>query len=125
MNNEQSNRQLLITAWAQERQASSAAFRGHDLATAWAHLERAHILSQPLAGRHVRTHLAMLRFAVRTLRPHEVAGQVFRALVAAPGTWSGRYPIGNTGGANVSAFAPMVVPSDLQRLLEPNVEVAS
>jgi hypothetical protein len=27
-------------------------------------------------------------------------------------------PVGNTGGANVSAFRPMPVPEDLQRLLE-------
>jgi Protein of unknown function (DUF3703) len=77
-----------------------------------------------MAGRHVRTHLAMLRFAFRTFRPHEVAGQLFRTLVAAPGSWSGRYPLGNTGGANVSAFAPMDIPHDLQSLLAPN-EVVS
>jgi hypothetical protein len=124
MNTQTSNRQRLITAWTQERQASTEAFRRHDLSTAWAHLERAHILSQPMAGRHVRTHLAMLRFAVRTVRGHEVAGQLFRTAVAAPGTWSGRYPLGNTGGADVSAFAPMPVPADLQRLFESDFEVA-
>jgi Protein of unknown function (DUF3703) len=70
-----------------------------------------------MAGRHVRTHLAMLRIAFRTVRPHEVVGQVFRTLVAAPGSWSGRYPLGNTGGANVSAFTPMEIPHDLQPLL--------
>jgi Protein of unknown function (DUF3703) len=125
MNTAESSRQRLITAWTQERHASTEAFRRHDLPTAWAHLERAHILSQPMAGRHVRTHLAMLRFAVRTLRYHEVVGQLFRTLLAAPGTWSGRYPLGNTGGANVSAFAPMTVPSDLRGPLELNPEVAS
>jgi hypothetical protein len=118
MNTQQPNRQRLITAWIEERLAATDAFRRHDHPMAWAHLERAHILSQPMAGRHVRTHLAMLRFAVRTLRRHEVAGQLLRTLVAAPGTWSGRYPLGNTGGANVSAFAPMTVPPDLQQLLE-------
>jgi Protein of unknown function (DUF3703) len=124
MNTEESNRQRLIMAWTEERHASTAAFRRHDLSMAWAHLERAHILSQPMAGRHVRTHLAMLRFAIRTLRPHEVVGQLLRTLVAAPGTWSGRYPHGNTGGADVSAFAPMTVPADLQRLLESDFEVS-
>ena len=118
------NRQQLIMAWTQERHASTEAIRRHDRSSAWAHLERAHILSQPMAGRHVRTHLAMLRFAARTLRPHEVAGQLFRTAVAAPGTWSGRYPLGNTGGADVSAFAPMAVPADLQRLLESDFEAA-
>jgi Protein of unknown function (DUF3703) len=118
------NRQPLITAWNQERLAAAEALRRNDPTQAWAHLERAHILSQPMAGRHVRTHMAMLRFAVRSFRPHEVAGQLFRTLVAAPGSWSGRYPLGNTGGANVSAFAPMDIPRDIQPLLAPNKAVS-
>ena len=122
MNTDISNRQRLVAAWAIERQASKDAMRRHDLNTAWARLERAHIISQPIAGRHVRTHLAMLRFAIRARRADEIAGQLFRTIVAAPGTWSGRYPRGNTGGANVSVFAPMVVPADLQPLVEVNVE---
>ena len=117
MNTETPNRQPLITAWNQERDAAAQAIRDNDPSQAWAHLERAHILSQPMAGRHVRTHLAMLRFAVRTRKAHEVAGQVFRTLVAAPGSWSGKYPLGNTGGADVSAFAPMDIPDDLRPLL--------
>ena len=125
MNSETPNRQRLITTWTQERRAATEAIRRNDPSQAWNHLERAHILSQPMAGRHVRTHLAMLRFAVRTVRPHEVVGQLFRTLVAAPGSWSGRYPLGNTGGANVSAFAPMEIPDDLRPLLTPNFEVAS
>ncbi|MCU1397164.1 MAG: hypothetical protein JWN62_273 [Acidimicrobiales bacterium] len=124
MNNAGSNGPSLTAAWAQERHASTAAFHRQDLSTAWTHLERAHILSQPTAGRHVRTHLAMLRFAIRTRRCSEIAGQLFRTAIAAPGTWSGRYPLGNTGGANVSAFAAMTVPTDLQRLLEADFEEA-
>jgi hypothetical protein len=82
-------------------------------------LERAHILSQPLAGAHVRTHLAMLAYALRRRDRHEIVGQVLRVIVAGPGSWTGRYPVGNTGGANVSAFRPMPVPDDLRPLLEP------
>jgi hypothetical protein len=119
------NQQRLISAWAEERHAAAQAIRRNERSQAWTHLERAHILSQPMAGRHVRTHLAMLRFALRTARPHEVAGQVFRTLVAAPGSWSGRYPLGNTGGADVSAFATMDIPHDLQQLIAPNFEVVS
>jgi hypothetical protein len=111
--------QLLITAWEEERHAAAQAIRRDDPPEAWNHLERAHILSQPMAARHVRTHLAMLRFAVRSRRPHEVAGQLFRTLVAAPGSWSGRYPLGNTGGADVSAFAAMEIPDDLRALVAP------
>ncbi|HEX2783951.1 MAG TPA: DUF3703 domain-containing protein [Ilumatobacteraceae bacterium] len=113
------NQQRLITAWVEERHAAAQAIRRNDRSQAWIHLERAHILSQSMAGRHVRTHLAMLRFALRSFRPHEVAGQLFRTLVAAPGSWSGRYPLGNTGGADVSAFAPMPIPHDLRPMLAP------
>jgi hypothetical protein len=116
--------QSLIAAWSRERKASAAASRRGDDAAAWAHLERAHILSQPLAGRHVRTHLAMLRFAVRTGRVREVVGQTFRVLVAAPGSWSGRYPVGNTGGSDVSAFVRMPVPADLRALLQADAKAA-
>ena len=49
----------------------------------------------------------------------ESVGQLFRILVAAPGSWTGRYPAGNTGGANVSAFEPMPLPDDLRDLLAP------
>jgi hypothetical protein len=30
----------------------------------------------------------------------------------------GRLPVGNTGGANVSAFKPMAIPPELERLFE-------
>jgi hypothetical protein len=106
-------------AWAAEREAARAARRHRDARNQWSHLERAHIISQAMAGRHVRTHLAMIRFALRRHDAHEIAGQAFRVLVAAPGSWSGRYPVGNTGGANVSAFEKMPIPDDLRALCEP------
>ena len=109
----------LCEAWAREMSFARDARTQHEVARSWAHLERAHILSQPLAGRHVRTHLAMLAFGVRTGRPREIVGQSVRLAVAAPGTWLGRYPVGNTGGAGVSAFAVIPLPEDLRPLLEP------
>lgn len=107
----------LQQAWANECAAARQARTAGDTTTAWAHLERAHILSQPLAGPHVRTHIAMLGVATRRRDVHEVIGQLFRVVVAAPGTVTGRYPVGNTGGADVSAFAPMPVPDDLRELV--------
>ena len=83
----------------------------------WRHLERAHILSQPLAGLHLRTHGAMLAASVRRRDGREIAGQLLRLVLAVPGSVSGRYPVGNTGGADVSAFSPMAVPDDLRPLL--------
>jgi len=91
------------------------------VASEWKHLERAHILSQPMAGAHVRTHVAMLAYGLRRRDAHEIVGQLLRLVVAAPGSWTGRYPVGNTGGADVSALRPMPVPDDLRAMLESKV----
>ena len=113
------NRPALVDAWRAEMASAASARREGDRDRAWTHLERAHIVSQPLAGRHVRTHLAMLGHATRAGKPKEALGQLFRIIVAAPGSWTGKYPVGNTGGADVSAFEPMPIPDDLRQLLEP------
>ncbi len=88
-----------------------------DLGAAWHHLERAHILSQPFGWPHVRVHLAMLGLGWRTRDAREVAGQLVRVLVAAPGSWLGRFPVGNTGRARVGLMRPMAIPLDLQEQL--------
>ena len=108
----------LLAPWSTEIAASREARRTGDRAAAWRHLERAHVISQPLAGPHVRTHLAMLRFALRTADLREIVGQLFRIVVAAPGSLTGRYPAGNTGGSNVSAFKPMPIPDDLTTIVQ-------
>jgi uncharacterized protein DUF3703 len=110
-------RARLVTAWQLELNAASTARAAGDTPIEWAHLERAHILSQPMAVRHVRTHMSMLSYALRHRDRREVIGQMFRLTVAAPGSWTGRYPVGNTGGANVSAFTPMNIPEDFVSLL--------
>ena len=107
----------LRLAWAAERERARGARRDGDRASEWHHLERAHILSQPMAWPHLRTHAAMLGVAWRRRDRHEIAGQVVRLLLAAPGSLTGRYPLGNTGGADISAFQPMPVPADLRPLL--------
>jgi hypothetical protein len=85
---------------------------------AWQHLERAHVLSQAHAGPHLRVHLRMFGFAWRQRDTQELLGQLPRLLVAAPGSWLGRAPRGNTGGARVGILTPMPIPSDLQAQLE-------
>jgi hypothetical protein len=72
-----------------------------------------------MAVAHVRTHLAMLAAGVRRRDRAEVLGQLLRTLVAGPGSVTGRYPVGNTGGADVGALQPMPIPDDLCGLLEP------
>ena len=108
----------LREAWSREMAAARTARSSNDSQTEWTHLERAHILSQPLAGEHVRTHAAMFGAAARRRDRHEIVGQAFRLIVAGPGSLTGRYPVGNTGGANVNAFKSMTIPEDLQALLD-------
>jgi hypothetical protein len=86
-------------------------------AEAWTALERAHVLSQAYALPHVRVHLRMLAWAWRHRAVRELLGQVPRVLVAAPGSWLGRAPLGNTGGANVGILTPMPIPEELQAML--------
>ena len=105
-------------AWDDERLAAGKARASGDTTAEWRHLQRAHIVSQPLAGLHVRTHGAMLAAAVRRRDRREVVGQLTRLALAGPGSLTGRYPVGNTGGADVSAFRPMPIPDDLRALLE-------
>jgi hypothetical protein len=109
----------LAAAWAAERDAARAARRRGDQGAEWRHLERAHILSQPRALLHVRTHVAMLAAGIRRRDRREVLGQLLRLVVAGPGSLTGRYPAGNTGGADVSALAPMPIPDDLLTYLSP------
>ncbi|WP_426736177.1 DUF3703 domain-containing protein [Myxococcus faecalis] len=84
---------------------------------AWRFLERAHILSQAHAWPHLRVHGAMFRWAVRHGDWRELLGQLPRLILAAPGSWLGRAPLGNTGGANVGIFTPMAIPEDLRAIL--------
>ncbi|MEY2568621.1 MAG: hypothetical protein QOE35_3150 [Actinomycetota bacterium] len=70
-----------------------------------------------MAVPHVRTHVSMLGYALRRRDRREVFGQLGRLVVAGPGSLTKKYPVGNTGGANVSAFEPMAIPEDLRALL--------
>jgi hypothetical protein len=107
----------LKDAWSAERRRARTARRQGEPAAEWHYLERAHILSQPMAGPHLVTHAAMFAAAWRRRDGREVAGQALRLVLAVPGSVSGRYPLGNTGGADVSAFEPMPIPEDLRPLL--------
>lgn len=85
---------------------------------AWTTIEAAHVLSQPLIWLHTKVHLVMLVFAVRTLDVREAAGQLMRIALAPIGSALARYPVGNTGRARISAFAPMPIAAEVQAIFD-------
>lgn len=107
----------LRTHVVSELRAYRSARTIHDRSAAWRSLERAHILSQPLLGAHLRVHAEMFLFALRVKDFREVAGQVMRLALAPLGALVGRLPSGNSGRARVSAFEPAAIPTDLIPLL--------
>lgn len=86
-----------------------------EIASAWVHLERIHIVAQPLMREHILSHCRMLAFAAQQGDWREVSGQFARLILAPIGNLTGRIPLGNTGRARVSAFVPMTFPNDLER----------
>lgn len=114
-----------MTASIHERKAFLAteyalfeeARRRGDRLAAWHHLERAHIVAQPLLVSHLRSHGYMLRFAIEVRDAREVAGQIMRVGLAPIGSLAGKLPVGNTGRSRTSAFAPMPVTPDLAKFV--------
>jgi hypothetical protein len=102
------------TAMAEARVHKAAG----DARSAFAALERAHVLGQLDIVPHLRVHWQMLRVGWSAGDRREVAGQVIRIALVPVGHLIGRLPVGNTGGANVSAFKPMAIPPELERLIE-------
>lgn len=104
-------------AYRREMSLARARFQQRDDDGAFRHFERAHILGQRHTLAHARSHLWMLRVGFARRDAREIAGQALR--IAAALVFSRIWvPLGNTGGANVSAFRPMPVPEDLRRYLE-------
>jgi hypothetical protein len=95
--------------------AASAEAQGH-FHSAFQHLERAHVLGQPVTIEHVRVHWHMFRFALRHRLTGEAFGQAWRLVAAAVFTAVGLVPQGNTGGSDVNGFRRMPVPQDLQQI---------
>lgn len=88
-----------------------------DVAVAFRHLERAHVLGQSVTFEHTRVHWLMLKIGWQRRDAREIFGQLFRLVGASTKTPFGIYPAGNTGGANVSPFKPMPVPEDLREII--------
>lgn len=107
----------LAVALQQAFAEAEAALGQADPGTALVWLERAHILGQRLSLPHARAHWLMLRAGWQLRDWREVAGQLPRILAALlfSRLW---VPLGNSGRARVSAFKPMPLSAELQRLLE-------
>lgn len=73
----------------------------------WRWLEAAHVLGQADLRLHWRSHVAMLRQALRLRDAKEAAGQLARLALTPWGHLLGKLPQGNSGRATVSAFMPM------------------
>ena len=89
-----------------------------DAAAAMQALERAHVVGQDDLAPHLRVHLRMLQVGLTSRDWREVRGQVLRIALVPVGHLFGRLPRGNTGGSDVSAFAPMAIPPDIEHLLD-------
>lgn len=105
-------------AFDRELSLSEAARLECDQNRAFYHLERAHILGQAYFIPHLQTHWKMLEWGLRQKRPKEVFGQILRLFAVFPAGVFGWVPVGNTGGANVSAFQKMEISEDLQKILQ-------
>lgn len=84
----------------------------------WNHLERAHILGQFFALKHLYVHILMIGYSIRQGSIGEFIGQIPRILLAIPGSVFKLAPKGNTGGSDVGIFQPMPVPEDIQKILK-------
>lgn len=89
-----------------------------DYATAFSHLERAHVLGQSSTRFHVKVHWEMFIWGWQSRNLRECFGQALRIIGASTKTVWGLVPTGNTGGSNVSPFRVMPIPDDLRAILE-------
>lgn len=109
--------QTLKQVFKKELGLGKQAFDNKDFNQSFYHFERAHILGQPHYWRHLKSHYWMLRIGLRKSDIREILGQFLR-IIGSVGSLFGKYPQGNTGGANVSPFKTMPIPDDLKPYLE-------
>lgn len=102
--------------YEEELSAAREALESGNFEVCFDHLERAHVLSQRMTGRHTHVHWLMLVAGWHRGDWREVVGQMPRMLAS---VLFSRLcvPRGNTGRARVSAFKPMQVPDDLRHLV--------
>jgi hypothetical protein len=84
----------------------------------WRHYERAHIIGQRYPIQHSYVHWLMQKFGFKIKSIKEILGQIPRLIFGGVKSFGGTVPIGNTGGANVPPLKPMVIPKDLQDIID-------
>ena len=103
--------------YKQELGLYQVAIDKNDYSVAWKHLENAHILGQAYPKEHTTVHWLMLKFGLKIKNFKEIIGQIPRLIFGGVKSFVGTIPVGNTGGANVSALKPMDIPEHLKQIL--------
>jgi hypothetical protein len=109
-------REALRQAFERHLREGYAQLSAGEFAAAMAEFEAAHILSQTATARHLRSHVALLRWGWRAHSQREIAGQLGRLAGAALFTWLW-VPRGNPGSTRVGAFTLQPIAEPLARLL--------
>lgn len=109
-----------LRAYFEYLKMADDARKSQDYAESFAWLEFAHILAQKEFISHFAVHLKMLWLGILTWDWKEIWGQIYRLCLTPFGHLLGRLPVGNTGRANVSAFAPMKIPDELVEIFTPD-----
>ena len=92
------------------------AYTQGDLAGAWHHLERAHIIGQKYPYAHTYVHWKMLQFGIKIKNRKEIIGQIPRLVFGGVKSFVGKIPVGNPGGANVPPLKAFPIDPDLQEI---------
>jgi len=103
--------------YEEEIQPATAALADKKHQVCWNHLERAHILGQPYPIEPTAVHWRMLIFGIRIKDMREILGQIPRLLIGGVKSFIGKITSGNTGRSNVPPLKPMIIPDDLQEMI--------
>lgn len=108
--------QKLKPYYYEELEQHEAEYLKGNLQTAWAHLERAHIIGQKYPYAHTLVHWKMLKFGLRIKNGKEVVGQIPRLIFGGVKSFVGKIPVGNPGGANVPPLKPFPIEKEVQEI---------
>lgn len=106
----------LNTYFLAELNLYKEALSKQNFATAWKHLERAHVIGQSYPIAHSKVHWLMLKFGFKTKNTKEIIGQLPRLFFGGVKSFVGVIPVGNTGGANVPPLKPLPINKDIQAI---------